>query len=66
MGIDMKANISMIRKMVKGNIYGKPEIAITDSFKTIIGMGMEKCIGETANFTKATGLMASKQTKFLN
>ena len=46
--------------MGMGFIYGKVGINMLDSLRMIIGMAMEKCIGEMALHIRENGQMGSK------
>ena len=60
MVISMREITSTIRKMGMGFIYGKVGINMLDSLRMIIGMAMEKCIGEMALHIRENGQMGSK------
>lgn len=61
MGITIKANIWMIKKMAKGIIIGKMALNIMGILKMIIGMGMGKWYGMMGMYIKANGLMGYKK-----
>jgi hypothetical protein len=45
----------MIKRMVKEIIFGNRVTIIKDSFKMIIGMGMDRCFGGMAHHIKDNG-----------
>ena len=47
----------MIKRMGRVLIYGKLVTNILDNSKMIIGMDMERCIGETELYIKESGQM---------